>query len=445
MNLRNTPNKRGLILTDSGLERLEEAIFIKTGAYQPQYQKLSDLTDNPGGKHLDPDTISKIIQRKGSSYRSSLTCLFKAVGLQLQDSDYTYFRPPEPFDLNFVGREKAMQDLDNLVNQGKKAILIQAPGGVGKTTLANYYLKNRGFDLVLELPMAKETQSITSAESVVAEWFRSEFQLEPGPELGITLKRLRNKLKDQSKKIGVLIDNLEPVLEKGQFIPNHRKYVELLRVLTDVTVESVTLITSREPLHEPGINIKPYFLEGLQPEAWQEIFTRHGIDTGNDPLNDDSGLSEMHHAYDGNAEAVEILIDEIKNYYQKTLEQFWQYNREDLLSNPTLEHLVQSQFNKLQLDDEKAYKLLCRLGCYRHQEGPVPEAGVLCLLWDVPEKKKRVLKALKNIGLVKFQDQAYYLHPVIRQEALERLKLSEDWEIANQQAAEFWTKNIVYR
>lgn len=222
MNRPNTSNKRSLILSDSGLERLEEAIFNTLG-YEYTYQQLSDLTKKPGGKQLDPDTISKILKREKSVYRTSLTRLFKAVGLQLQDSDYTYYQPPEPTDPKFVGREKAMQDLDNLVNQGKKAILIQAPGGVGKTTLAKYYLKQRGFDLVLDLPMAKEAQNITSAESVVEEWLRSDFQEEPGREFGIALKRLRDKLKDKRKKIAVLIDNLEPALEKGKFIPEHRK------------------------------------------------------------------------------------------------------------------------------------------------------------------------------------------------------------------------------
>jgi tetratricopeptide (TPR) repeat protein len=443
MNRRNTSNKRSLILSDSGLERLEEAIF-NTLRYEYTYQQLSDLTKKPGGKQLDPDTISKILKREKSVYRTSLTRLFKAVGLQLQDSDYTYYQPPEPFDPNFVGREKAMQDLDNLVNQGKKAILIQAPGGVGKTILANYYLKNRGFDLVLDLSMAKQAQNITSAESVVEEWLRSDFHEEPGREFGIALKRLRDKLTDKSKKIGVLIDNLEPALENGKFIPEHRQYVELLRVLTDVNVKSVTLITSRELLHEPGIQFEHYPLEGLHRQAWQEVFTHNDIDTGKDALNDDSALSQMHHAYDGNAEAMQILIGDIKIYYHGNVDKFWQESREDLLRNPTLENLVQSQFEKLKVNDEPAYKLLCRLGCYRYQEVPVAKEAVFCLLWDVPEEKfqKRVLDGLQKRGLVKLRDDEYYLHPVMRQEALSRLKLSEDWEIANQKAAEFWTDSV---
>jgi tetratricopeptide (TPR) repeat protein len=191
-------------------------------------------------------------------------------------------------------------------------------------------------------------------------------------------------------------------------------------------------------------------------------------------VNDNSPLSQMHHAYEGNAEVMHILLGDMKIRNQRNLEIFWQANREDLLQNPTLENLVQSQFNKLKRDDEIAYKLLCRLGCYRYQEVPVSEAAVLCLLWDVPEEnlKKRVFDALCFRGLVKFRDNRqeckipdsippptplktaigflefcqrsneYYLHPVMRQEALTRLKLSEDWETANRKAAEFWTDSV---
>jgi tetratricopeptide (TPR) repeat protein len=490
MNQPKNLNKRLLILTDSGLARLEAAIFTTLGD-DYTYQQLLDKTTKYDLN--DTDTISKILKREKPVLRKSLNGLFKAVGLQLQDSDYTYFQPDKSPNPNFVGREKAVQDLDKLVNQGKKAILIQAPGGVGKTTLANYYLKHRHFDLVLKLHMAKETQSLTPAESVVEEWLRSDFEEEPGREFGIALKRLRDKLTDNRKKIGILIDNLEPALEKGKFISAHRKYVELLRVLTDATVESVTLITSRELLHEPGVNFEPYLLEGLKRAAWQEVFTHDGIDTGTDALNDNSALSQMHHAYEGNAEVMHILLGDMKIRNQRSLEMFWQANREDLLQNPTLENLVQSQFNKLKRDDEIAYKLLCRLGCYRYQEVPVSEAAVFCLLWDVPEEnlKKRVFDALCFRGLVKFRDNRqeckipdlipptplkkggfrqeckipdsipptplktaigflefcqrsneYYLHPVMRQEALTRLKLSEDWETANRKAAEFWTDSV---
>jgi tetratricopeptide (TPR) repeat protein len=65
------------------------------------------------------------------------------------------------------------------------------------------------------------------------------------------------------------------------------------------------------------------------------------------------------------------------------------------------------------------------------------------LLWDVPEAQhRRVIQSLRDRSLVEFCNGEYWLHPVIRAEAINRLRESEDWETANRKAAEFWTESI---
>lgn len=347
---------------------------------------------------------------------------------------------PKPLtqkDPNFVGREGAIDKLNNIVSQGAKVILIQAKGGVGKTKLAWEYLK--GFDLVLELWMAKETQNITSAASVIEEWLRRYFEEEPGREFGITLERLKQQLRNQTKRIGVLIDNLEPALDgNGKLIAAHRPYVELLRVLVDPAVQSVTLITSRDRLRESDVTVWHYPLEGLAVEAWQQFFNSRQIQT------DSPVLSAMHNAYGGNAKAMEILSGALQVDYEGNLEAYWQANQGDLLIEGDLRDLVTSQFTRLQQLDPDAYRLLCRLGCYRYQDVPsVPSEGLLCLLWDVPEaQRRRVINSLRDRSLVEFHNGEYWLHPVIRAEAISRSRASEDWETANRTAAEFWTESV---
>jgi len=64
------------------------------------------------------------------------------------------------------------------------------------------------------------------------------------------------------------------------------------------------------------------------------------------------------------------------------------------------------------------------------------------LLWDVPEReKRRVIESLRNLSLVECQNREYWLHPVIREEAISRLRKSEDWEEANLKTADFWFSN----
>lgn len=339
---------------------------------------------------------------------------------------------------SFVGREGAFADLNSLV-AGAKVIVIQAGGGVGKTTLALQYLKTQGFDLVLELWIAKEIQNVTSASGVVEEWLRRDLHEEPGQEFGVMLGRLRQKLRNPSCRVGILIDNLETALDfSGKLIEEHRGYVELLRVLSDPLVQSVTLITSRERLREADVTTQHYLLKNLDYSAWQQFFESRQIQT------DTSANRALHKAYDGNAKAMEIIAGVIQEDFSGNMEAYWQANHRDLLIEQDLEYLVVNQFNRLQQLDLNAYNLLCRIGCYRYQDVPtIPIEGLLCLLWDVPESlQKRVVKALQDKSLVNFQNGEYWLHPVIRAEALNRLRQSKDWEITNQKAAEFWTKSI---
>ncbi|MBC1277799.1 ATP-binding protein [Nostoc sp. UCD121] len=347
---------------------------------------------------------------------------------------------PQDLDSNFVGRDRQIAELHTLFSRGEKVILIQGEGGVGKTRLARKYFKSQKFNFVLELWMATEIQNLTPVESVVEEWLRRYFNEEPGGDFGISLERLRRKLREQTSKIGVFIDNLETALDKnGKFLEYRRPYVELLRVLADSDVHSVTLVTSRERLRESSLEVYLYPLEGLDDEAWREFFSSCHINC------DCTILSEMCSAYGGNAKAMQILRGAILTDFSGDIHSYWQENSTDLLIERELKDLVASQFTRLQQIDLEAYRLLCRLGCYRYQDIPsLPIEGVLCLLWDIPEKKRRgVIKALHDLSLIESKKGQYWLHPVIRDEAVSRLRLvGEEWELVNRNAAEFWTKRV---
>jgi tetratricopeptide (TPR) repeat protein len=446
---------RGRYLSNKGLKKLHKALDDTFLEEKWTSEKLSEWTDPANNEEavrsVSKDTVRKIVNRRGKCDIPYIEALFQAFGVELEKDDLTIEPPitptpdPPPIpkpeeDPNFIGRESAIADLDNLVKQGAKCILILSRGGEGKTVLAQKYLQQQ-FDTVVDFWIGKERQNITSVNSLI-EYQLRQLGEEPGRELGISLVRLKQKL--QSQQIGILIDNLEPVLDRsGRLIEPHRDYLELLRVLTDVTTQSITLITSREPLKE-GLDVPPYYLPGLSQETWQKYFKYKGIAT------DIKTLQPIHTAYGGNALAMRTICGAIRYdpEYQGSVQKYWGEckTEEGLLVEDAIDNLIKEQFERLENIYLEAYNLLCRMGCYRYQDVPtVPKQGLYSLLWDIPQEKQKqkVVKALRERNLVDYSHGEYKLHPVVREEAISRLRNSEDWETANHKAAEFWTEDSV--
>jgi len=384
------------------------------------WQALSQALDEPVTKSNSLAVLERYLQKA-------------AVKLTPPPSD----RPQPPENLSFVGRAAAIADLAALVAQGQRAIVLQGEGGIGKTTLAQQYLARPGFDTVLELLMAKATADITPVEQVVEEWLRQDFQIEPGQDFGVTLDRLKRQLR--SRRVGILIDNLEPALDgQGRFWAAQSRYGDLLRILCDPQGQTVTLITSRDRLCEPGITVAHYRLPGLNRETWRLVFEQFAIACR------PSTLAALHRAYGGNAKAMTILSGAILGDFDGDGDAYWQENGADPLTALDLKNLVASQVTRLQALDAQAYRLFCRLGAYRYQDVPrVPTAALRALMWDIdPTQQQRVITSLRNRSLVERHKGTYWLHPVVQAEALERLRQSPDWQATHTQAVKFWTAHV---
>jgi hypothetical protein len=65
------------------------------------------------------------------------------------------------------------------------------------------------------------------------------------------------------------------------------------------------------------------------------------------------------------------------------------------------------------------------------------------LLPDVPEaQRRRVVQSLQERFLVEFKNNEYWLHSVIQVEAIERLKIDGEWQLAHREAANFWLLTV---
>jgi hypothetical protein len=311
----NNQRERGRLLTPEALARLQQAIrdweADQGRCTQERIRELSTVHREGG---LDPGTISKIIRGKGRVDPDSISCLFKTFGLQFSETDLTGTHLVQAqIDPGFIGREEAIADLYRLVQQEVKVIVIQAKGGMGKTTIARRFLQQE-FETILEFPIAQETKDIASIESLIEEKLR-QLGEESGREFIVSLDRLKRKL--QGNRLGILIDNLEPALDsEGKFITEHRRYLELLRVLVDPSVKSTTLITSRERLHEPNITVDTYILKKLEIQAWQKFFAIRSL-----PI-DGSSLAILHKRYGGNAKAMEIIRSAVLEDYSGSIDKY---------------------------------------------------------------------------------------------------------------------------
>ena len=443
-------NRQTYLLTELGEEKIINTLSENHVNPRNRITWIQKQMENIG-ESISSNTVRRILTKQNVEeyaikllfktlnipYKHNVDVILAVKDISSAKSCHQDFFPVENKHSNFFGRDDDLARLNTLINQHQKMIVIQAPGGLGKTTLARQYLDNQGFDLVLSLEIAREAENITSVESVVEEWLKQYFEEEPGREFGITLARLKKHL--QNRQVGILIDSLEPALDKhGRFIQNHSRYLELFRVLADATVQSFTIITSRERLFDDRIDIiYHYYLSELGVSAWQEFLAFHEVKI------DISLLEEMHIKYGGNAKAMNILLGSIKTDYEGDATAYWQENC--TLVEKGLKNLVVNQFNRLQSLNPNAYKLLCRLGCYRYQDIPqVTEDALLALLWDIPDQQKciYIIRSLKNLRLFEFAKGKYWLHTVIKEESIKRLKSSQEWEEVNRKAAEFWRGSV---
>jgi len=361
---------------------------------------------------------------------------------EIKDSTTSTLPANTNIDPGFVGRRETIARLLKIVEDGHKMIEIQAKGGVGKTTVTDELVKSlrakSEFEFIHWI-VCSERENATSAERLLEEWLKV-LKVEPSQEFNISLNRLANVL--SQKKVLIFIDNLEPVLDReGKFYPEFRGYVDIFKLLSSHKgLNSLTLVTTRESICEPLVAKRTFLLEKLSLEAWTEYFNYYQITVSPETLK---------RAYDfcgGNAKAMTLLCGEVKSEYDSDFDYFFgRVYRENLASHFELMALVSDQFNRLRNKDFQAYQLLIRLGCYQYKDIPKIESdGVFALLWDVKDQFKRhqIFESLKKRNLIEISrdksQKNFWLHPIIREEALRRIQDDQDdYETANLKIAQY--------
>lgn len=139
--------KRGVILTLSGLQRLQAV--RSHSEVQENYGKPYTLDELSQITHLSPNTLTKIHNRKVSVDKHSLESYFQAFNLSLDKNDYAKVIPDSSENLHkvtlkgqvpidspfYVQRQPIEQNCYEAVLQPGALLRIKAPKQMGKTSL----------------------------------------------------------------------------------------------------------------------------------------------------------------------------------------------------------------------------------------------------------------------------------------------------------------------
>lgn len=390
-------SQRGIKASKEGIAKAEQAL-TRNSLNKSALARELGLTRQPvskffNGKPIERLNFEEICRMLGLEWQ-------EIVDITVNESELVVQQTTTSEDPNFVGREDAIAHLNTLVTSRKAKIIgIYGQGGVGKSTLAQHYFDNQKIEYLV-LQVGIDSKYITSIENWLENLLLYNFKIKPADSFIEALEQFKRKLED--KRFGVLIDNLETALdENGKLKTEHRGYVELLfRVLNAPTVNSITLITSREKLNEAKLTfIEHYKLPELNQKAWHLFFSYLF------KVNADSAtLSCIYQAYGGNALAMKILSNLIQTDYGGDLDAYWQDNNEFLLK-AQIKDLISSQFDRLQARNINAYNLLCNLGLYHYQNiYKIPIFKLLCLLGNIPKyERSQVVEILQASHLIELE------------------------------------------
>ena len=175
--------------------------------------------------------------------------------LDIDISNYSQIKRKRYRDLNiapdvsaFCGREKELTTFKQCIIEDKcRVVSVLGMGGIGKTFVAAKLVEQvqDEFDFVIWCSL-RNSPSLTSILSEIIDFLSN--QQEKISDIKTLLKYLR------SSRCLIVLDNLETILQPGNFAGNYRsgyeEYGELLRLVEETCHQSCLVLTSREKSFE---------------------------------------------------------------------------------------------------------------------------------------------------------------------------------------------------
>ena len=444
--------KKGGILSDRGIEKIEPAIAQRYAAQNRQvsYGKIARHANIP------VDRAISILYRRQPQELATIKALFKAFDLRLRRSDYQILpieedrNTPSPSDssvLPWMGRESLIVELVQNLQEKCWLLSLEGIGGIGKTALAARLSQNptlnQEFPLGLHLDFHRQKGGFESiARLVLGEEIAQQELLQRGEKnlLAAVLAKL------QFQPCFLILDGIETLLDgEGKFKSStlDRFFQQLLElpelrsrlILTTRTQPQLFANISREKM-------KAIALRGLQFSTIKQLFAAWDVQLQTPA--DDASLKEVTEVYEGHPLTLKIVAGEIREYpYYGNIRAYWrdygcEYEIDIADATKTEKIPSRSLADWVKISIERtcqrlneiyplAYELLC-LGAVNQQAVDPQGWGFLVGNFS-PREQKSALDTLKRRFFLEEEKNRltvrYYLHDFLRQIVLNHLQRSE--------------------
>ena len=373
--------KRGVILTQIGLKKLQqarhEAEMLDNDGARFTLEELSDRTQ------LAPFTVSKVLACEDGVDKQTLAYFFRAFGLDLTTNDYKrpgsdeqeepreqgdkFFPitpsphhpitpsphhpitpsllpsftpsllPSSPHPLTdwgeavdvtiFFGRREELAKLGSwIVEDNCRIVTVLGMGGIGKTSLSvklAQQIQNQ-FEFVVWRSL-RNNPTLTELLTNLLYFFANGQPLNLSDNIGDSISQLIAHLR--SHRCLIILDNAESILatgeQSGHYQAGYEDYGQFWQQLGETTHQSSVVITSREkPPEIAAMEGETLPVRSLQLSGLNAIAALELIQTKSFASNDHTAWQQLIQHYGGNPLAIKIVTTTIKELFAGDIQEF---------------------------------------------------------------------------------------------------------------------------